>query len=80
MKRRRVSFKPELYMWYFSLRHTGMLTFIMYYLMKNPEAMRTLREEIDTKIGDRPVTVKDVHQLPYLLGKRSTKLSCLDYL
>ena len=46
-----------------------MLTFVVYYLLKNPEAMRKLREEIDTRIGDRPVTVKDVNKLPYLLGQ-----------
>ena len=46
-----------------------MLTFTTYFLLKNPEAMRKLRKEIDTKIGDRPVAVKDVNQLPYLLGK-----------
>ena len=46
-----------------------MLTFTVYYLLKNPEAMRKLREEIDTKIGERPVTVKDINQLPYLIGK-----------
>lgn len=47
----------------------GMLTFITYYLVKNPEAMRKLREEIDTKIGSRPMTMSDVHKLPYLIGK-----------
>ena len=47
----------------------GMLTFITYFLLKNPEAYRKLREEIDTKIGDRPMTVHDVGKLPYLLGK-----------
>ena len=46
-----------------------MLTFITYFLLKNPEAYRKLREEIDTKIGDRPMTVHDVGKLPYLLGK-----------
>ena len=45
-----------------------MLTFILYFLLKNPEAMRKLREEIETHIGDRPMTVNDVHKLPYLLG------------
>ncbi|CDO72208.1 hypothetical protein BN946_scf184970.g60 [Trametes cinnabarina] len=47
---------------------SGMLTFTTYYLLKNPEAMRKLREEIDTKIGDRPATVHDVNKLPYLLA------------
>lgn len=46
-----------------------MLTFMTYYLLKNPEAMRKLREEIDTLIGNRPMTVKDINKLPYLLGK-----------
>ena len=47
----------------------GLLTFTTYFLLKNPEAMRKLREEIDTKIGDRPVSARDVNQLPYLLGE-----------
>ncbi|KAJ2999753.1 hypothetical protein NUW54_g6889 [Trametes sanguinea] len=46
----------------------GMLTFTTYYLLKNPEAMRKLREEIDAKIGDRTPTVHDVNKLPYLLA------------
>ncbi|KAI0763546.1 bifunctional P-450/NADPH-P450 reductase [Trametes elegans] len=47
---------------------SGMLTFTVYYLLKNPEAMRKLREEIDAKIGDRPMTAQDVNKLPYLLA------------
>ena len=46
-----------------------MLTFIMYYLLKHPEAMRKLREEVDAVIGERPMTVDDVNKLPYLIGK-----------
>ena len=46
-----------------------MLSFITYFLLKNPDTMRKLREEVDTKIGDRPMTVQDVNKLPYLLGK-----------
>ena len=45
-----------------------MLTFMLYYLLKNPEAMLKLRDEVDTLIGDRPMTVDDVHKLPYLIG------------
>ncbi len=48
-----------------------MLTFVTYFLLKNPETYRKLREEIDTKVGDRPVTTQDVGKLPYLLGKPS---------
>ncbi|KAI0329045.1 bifunctional P-450/NADPH-P450 reductase [Cubamyces sp. BRFM 1775] len=47
---------------------SGMLTFTVYYLLKNPEAMRKLREEIDTQIGDRPMSTRDVNKLPYLLA------------
>ncbi|GJE90374.1 bifunctional P-450/NADPH-P450 reductase [Phanerochaete sordida] len=47
---------------------SGMLTFIMYYLLKNPEAMRKLREEVDTMIGSRLMTVDDVNKLPYLIA------------
>ncbi|KAH9850173.1 bifunctional P-450/NADPH-P450 reductase [Lenzites betulinus] len=47
---------------------SGMLTFTVYYLLKNPEALRKLREEIDTKIGDRPATAQDVGKLPYLIA------------
>ncbi|OSC98018.1 bifunctional P-450/NADPH-P450 reductase [Trametes coccinea BRFM310] len=47
---------------------SGMLTFTTYYLLKDPEAMRKLREEIDTKIGNRTPTVHDVNKLPYLLA------------
>lgn len=46
-----------------------MLTFILYYLLKNPEAMLKLRQEVDTLIGERPMTVDDVHKLPYLIGR-----------
>ena len=46
-----------------------MLTFTIYFLLKNPEAMRKLREEIDRESGDRPMTVRDGNKLPYLLGE-----------
>ena len=45
-----------------------MLTFAMYHLLKNPEAMRKLREEVDTVIGDRAMTADDLSRLPYLIG------------
>ncbi|EMD34573.1 hypothetical protein CERSUDRAFT_158100 [Gelatoporia subvermispora B] len=47
---------------------SGMLTFAMYHLIKNPETIRKLREEIDEMIGDRVVSIKDVNKLPYLLA------------
>ena len=46
-----------------------MLTFATYFILKNPETYRKLREEIDTMIGDRSMTAHDVGKLPYLLGE-----------
>ena len=57
-----------------------MLTFTIYFLLKNPEAMRKLREEIDREIGDRPMTVRDVNKLPYLLGESADTVCCRRYL
>ncbi|KAI0075367.1 bifunctional P-450/NADPH-P450 reductase [Panus rudis PR-1116 ss-1] len=47
---------------------SGLLSFVMYYLLRYPDTMRKLREEIDTKIGDRPMKPSDLHKLPYLLA------------
>ncbi|KAM5535289.1 hypothetical protein V8D89_011043 [Ganoderma adspersum] len=47
---------------------SGMLTFATYFLLKNPDTYRKLREEIDAKIGDRSMTAQDVGKLPYLLA------------
>ncbi|KAI0655429.1 bifunctional P-450/NADPH-P450 reductase [Cubamyces menziesii] len=55
----------------------GMLTFTVYYLLKNPEALRKLREEIDNTLGGRTMSVQDVNKLPYLLAvmRESMRLS-----
>lgn len=45
-----------------------MMTFMIYYLLKNPEAMRKLRAEIDEVLGGRPVQCEDFSKLPYLTG------------
>ncbi|KAJ3555497.1 hypothetical protein NM688_g2547 [Phlebia brevispora] len=47
---------------------SGMMSFALFFLAKNPEAMRKLREEIDAMIGRRPMEVKDLNNLPYLLA------------
>ncbi|PIL35108.1 cytochrome P450 [Ganoderma sinense ZZ0214-1] len=47
---------------------SGMLTFATYFILKNPETYRKLREEIDTLIGDRSMTTHDIGKLPYLLA------------
>jgi cytochrome P450/NADPH-cytochrome P450 reductase len=45
-----------------------MMTFMVYYLIKNPETMRKLRAQIDEVLGDRPVQYEDFANLPYLIG------------
>ncbi|KAJ8488103.1 hypothetical protein ONZ45_g14089 [Pleurotus djamor] len=47
---------------------SGTLAFVVYYLLKNPEAMRKLRAEIDTVVGDRPIQYEDLSKLPYLVA------------
>ncbi|KAI0642931.1 cytochrome P450 [Trametes meyenii] len=46
----------------------GMLVFAVYYLLKNPETLRKLRDEIDTKLGGRRFTTQDLNTLPYLIA------------
>ena len=57
-----------------------MLTFTIYFLLKHPEALRKLREEIEREIGDRPMIAQDVNKLPYLTGKFSALTSCPAYI
>ncbi|THH28054.1 hypothetical protein EUX98_g6131 [Antrodiella citrinella] len=47
---------------------SGMLTFSMYYLMKNPEAMRKLREEVDAVLGDEVMQITDLGKMPYCVA------------
>ncbi|KAG7449852.1 fatty acid hydroxylase [Guyanagaster necrorhizus] len=47
---------------------SGMMTFTVYFLLKNPEKMRKLRDEIDEVLGGRPVEVGDFDKLPYLVA------------
>lgn len=44
------------------------MTFIIYYLLKNPESMRKLRAEVDEVLQGRPVQYEDFSKLPYLTG------------
>ncbi|KAI8986145.1 cytochrome P450 [Trametes punicea] len=47
---------------------SGMLVFAVYYLLKNPEAMRKLRDEIDVTLGGRMFTTQDLNSMPYLIA------------
>ena len=45
-----------------------MLTFTLYYLCKNPEAMRKAREEVDDVLGDEPIRLEHIGKLKYISG------------
>ncbi|KAF4826625.1 Bifunctional cytochrome P450/NADPH--P450 reductase [Colletotrichum tropicale] len=45
---------------------SGLLSFSIYYLVEHPEAMRKAREEVDRVIGDGPINVQHLQQLPFL--------------
>ncbi|KAF4598867.1 hypothetical protein EYR38_007278 [Pleurotus pulmonarius] len=45
---------------------SGTLAFVVYYLLKNPEALRKLRAEIDEVVGEGPVQYEHLSKLPYL--------------
>ncbi|KAJ7636254.1 bifunctional P-450/NADPH-P450 reductase [Roridomyces roridus] len=45
---------------------SGMLTFTVYHLLKTPDALRKLRAEIDSVLGDRPAQAEDFGKMPYL--------------
>ncbi|KAJ7187234.1 fatty acid hydroxylase [Mycena filopes] len=47
---------------------SGMLSFMVYFLLKNPEKMRKLRAEADEVLGDRPAQYEDFAKLPYLIA------------
>ncbi|KAJ4998008.1 Bifunctional cytochrome P450/NADPH--P450 reductase [Colletotrichum sp. SAR 10_66] len=45
---------------------SGLLSFSIYYLVEHPEEMRKAREEVDRVIGDGPINVQHLQQLPFL--------------
>ncbi|KAJ7181531.1 fatty acid hydroxylase [Mycena crocata] len=45
---------------------SGMLSFAIYHLLRTPEALRKLRAEVDTIIGDRLAQAEDLSKMPYL--------------
>lgn len=45
---------------------SGMLSFLFYLLLENPQKYTKLQEEIDTVIGKEPVTFEHMCKLPYL--------------
>lgn len=47
---------------------SGMLSFVLYNLLKNPDSMAKLRNEIDEVIGEEPLQINHLGKLPYLNG------------
>lgn len=45
---------------------SGLLTFALYYLIKNPEAMRKAHEEVDEVLGDQQIQLTDIGKLKYI--------------
>ncbi|KAK5230932.1 hypothetical protein LTR99_000757 [Exophiala xenobiotica] len=45
---------------------SGLLSFVFYELLKNPEAYRKAQEEVDQVLGDNTITVQHISKLEYL--------------
>ncbi|KAJ4518381.1 hypothetical protein HRR90_009372 [Exophiala dermatitidis] len=45
---------------------SGLLSFVFYELLKNPEAYQRAQKEVDTVVGDEPVTIQHLSRLEYL--------------
>lgn len=45
---------------------SGLLSFLFYYLLKNPKAYQAAQEEVDRVVGRAPITVDHMAKLPYL--------------
>ncbi|TID25135.1 fatty acid hydroxylase [Venturia nashicola] len=45
---------------------SGLLSFLFYYLIKNPASYQTAQSEVDKIIGRGPITVEHMSQLPYI--------------
>lgn len=48
---------------------SGMLSFTVYHLLKNPDTLIKLREELDRVIGNKEVGLDHLDKLEYLLGQ-----------
>ncbi|KAF9263922.1 cytochrome P450 [Marasmius fiardii PR-910] len=56
---------------------SGMMSFMTYYLLKNPSTMRKLQAEVDQVLGGEPVQYQDLSKMPYLIAvmRESLRLS-----
>lgn len=49
---------------------SGLLSFCVYYLIKNPAVMRKAQAEVDDVLGDQQLQAEDLSKFPYLTGAR----------
>ncbi|KIM30076.1 hypothetical protein M408DRAFT_328481 [Serendipita vermifera MAFF 305830] len=56
---------------------SGLLSFVMYYLLKHPDAYRKLQEEVDSVLGRDPIMPEHLSKLPYVTAvlRESLRLS-----
>ena len=54
---------------------SGLMSFMTYHLLKHPESLKKLREEVDSVLGQRSLQVQDLSKLPYLIGKSTISVS-----
>ncbi|KAG7093355.1 hypothetical protein E1B28_007036 [Marasmius oreades] len=47
---------------------SGMMSFMTYYLLKNPSTMRKLQAEVDEVLGGEPAQYQDLSKMPYLIA------------
>ncbi|KAK0471086.1 fatty acid hydroxylase [Armillaria novae-zelandiae] len=52
---------------------SGVLCFVIYYLLKYPDVMRKLQEEVVEILGDEPAQLGDFSKMPYLNGICTTR-------
>ena len=45
---------------------SGLLSFVFYYLLKNPAAYQKAQQEVDNVIGKGPITVEQLSKIPYI--------------
>ncbi|EDN95818.1 hypothetical protein SS1G_11697 [Sclerotinia sclerotiorum 1980 UF-70] len=45
---------------------SGMLSFLFYYLLKNPSAYQAAQREVDGVVGKGPITIDHLSKLPYI--------------
>ena len=56
---------------------SGLMSFTLYYLLKNPEALKKAKEQVDEVLGNRFPTAQDIPKLVYIdqILKESLRLS-----